>query len=390
VKNKKGITLIEVILTLAILAIVIPVVYSVFFAGVTSYSFSTNKGFAQQDLRRTADYLTNELRFVTDINDEALNSGEYFSLQVNGNGDLIKTKHVLQVDGTILKSIMNTFPGNWSSIHIKNDISGVINIGLRQVENTGMKDAGYELSQSISTENSANMLNNLDVDLVQGDILYYQNTKLAALANDIYLTKPEEAEGTNIVVNFYKNDGTNNLHHTILGEGGSLKNLPSSPTRSGYTFSEWTTNADGTGTPYGSNSSTTFTMPTNNTNLYAKWVETGTISKVQIDTAAGTDGVVKLDEITNPTKNKDGYFEVNKNIGSTIKLKLLGYTSSHGGKVTVSVNNTNIAVETGGYISFKAKTDNNGNNNKFYVQVIIRTEGYKDPYTKTYNFITSN
>jgi uncharacterized repeat protein (TIGR02543 family) len=297
---------------------------------------------------------------------------------------------VLQVDGTILKSIMNTFPGNWSSIHIKNDISGVINIGLRQVENTGMKDAGYELSQSISTENSANMLNNLDVDLVQGDILYYQNTKLAALANDIYLTKPEEAEGTNIVVNFYKNDGTNNLHHTILGEGGSLKNLPSSPTRSGYTFSEWTTNADGTGTPYGSNSSTTFTMPTNNTNLYAKWVETGTISKVQIDTAAGTDGVVKLDEITNPTKNKDGYFEVNKNIGSTIKLKLLGYTSSHGGKVTVSVNNTNIAVETGGYISFKAKTDNNGNNNKFYVQVIIRTEGYKDPYTKTYNFITSN
>lgn len=52
---------------------------------------------------------------------------------------------------------------------------------------------------------------------------------------------------------------------------GSVFNLSSTvPTRTGYRFAGWNTNAGGTGNDYASSAS--FTMPASNTTLYAKWV----------------------------------------------------------------------------------------------------------------------
>lgn len=388
-RRNKGITLVEVIVTLAIIAIVIPLVYSVFFAGAKSYSFSTNKGFAQQDLRFTADILTKELRFATDVSDEGLNTREYYSLRIDDEGNLVKTKHLYQDDDTIVDTIITTIPGNWHSINIVNNNLGVINIELEQIEQSGYKEAGFDLTMAISTENSPSMLSNLSFELVNGDILYYQNTKIVSLSNDIYLSRPSSPEGDSVVVRFYTNYDSNPLYHTVNGKGGTITNLPSIPSRGGYTFSEWNTSSDGTGISYGSGGATTFNMPSNNSELYAIWVLNNVLAKVTIDNLAGTDGVVKIDSTINPKKNADGRFLVAKNSGSKVRIKLLGYTSLHDQNVTVIVNNSTIAIEDSGYISFTAKTDDNGSKKEFEVKVIIKTEGQSENFEKTYKFITS-
>ena len=64
-RNVKGITLIEVVLTVAILGIFIPSIYTVFFAGQNAFSTSTNKGFAQESVRLAELFLTDELKNTT-------------------------------------------------------------------------------------------------------------------------------------------------------------------------------------------------------------------------------------------------------------------------------------------------------------------------------------
>ena len=51
--------------------------------------------------------------------------------------------------------------------------------------------------------------------------------------------------------------------------GGTTISLPSAPTRSGYTFAGWNTNADGTGTSYANGAG--FTLGTSSVTLYARW-----------------------------------------------------------------------------------------------------------------------
>lgn len=87
-RNIKGITLVEVILTLALVALVIPVIYSIFFAGSTSHNVSTSKGFAQQDLRIASDFLTSELRLATDISKVDYENNEYYYLKINNEHNL--------------------------------------------------------------------------------------------------------------------------------------------------------------------------------------------------------------------------------------------------------------------------------------------------------------
>lgn len=63
-KKRKGVTLVELLLTLALLSIVMAVAYSVFFTGNKSYKTSTNIGFAQQDSRLIVDFINRELKGI--------------------------------------------------------------------------------------------------------------------------------------------------------------------------------------------------------------------------------------------------------------------------------------------------------------------------------------
>lgn len=389
--DRKGLTLIELILTLAIVSLVIPLLYSIFFVGSTSHSVSTNKGFAQQDIRIATDFIKKELRLVTNIGDVALESNEYYSLRINAEGNIIKSKYIRQVDDTVMETIMTTINGNLGTLTISNNEAGIIDIELEQIEQSGSRDAGFALKMAVSTENSPNLLSNLNLNLIEGDILYYQNSKLNSLSNSIYLNKPDEIGGESVMVRFYRNDGTTVIHQEVIGIGETMESLPPTPLRGGYTFTEWNTDMDGLGISYGAGGKTTFEVPSNNTDLYAIWTASGELAQVGIDTSSGTDGVIDIDGNVNPIKN-DGRFVVDRKSGSTVKIKLAGYTSAHISKVTVTVNNSTTAIEEGGFVIFRAEYDSNGNKKDiaFDVTITIKTDGQSTEYSKTYRFITSS
>lgn len=96
--NKKGITLIEIILTLALLSIAIGVAYSIHFSGNKSFKVSKDIGFAQQDARIISEYLNKELKYSSKIfENEGNREGRYFSIELrnnsNGTKTLVKTEY---------------------------------------------------------------------------------------------------------------------------------------------------------------------------------------------------------------------------------------------------------------------------------------------------------
>lgn len=62
IKNRNGLTLVEIIIVIAIIGILSAVASSVFFSGTKSFEFSKDKGFAQQEARLAATIITRELR----------------------------------------------------------------------------------------------------------------------------------------------------------------------------------------------------------------------------------------------------------------------------------------------------------------------------------------
>jgi uncharacterized repeat protein (TIGR02543 family) len=77
-------------------------------------------------------------------------------------------------------------------------------------------------------------------------------------------------------VTFNKNDGTTTTPETIgvTPPKTTVDALPTEPTRSGYSFVEWNTLADGTGAKF----DTSTTVTTGNITVYAKWVATYTVT----------------------------------------------------------------------------------------------------------------
>ncbi len=74
-------------------------------------------------------------------------------------------------------------------------------------------------------------------------------------------------EGFNFTLDFDTQGGSSVSDDTVAS--GATTTLPTAPTRSGYTFQNWNTLANGSGTSY--TAGATFTMPSSNTILYAIW-----------------------------------------------------------------------------------------------------------------------
>ena len=72
---------------------------------------------------------------------------------------------------------------------------------------------------------------------------------------------------------YYMNDGTETAPESHLFAYGTVATVKAGPTREGYDFTGWNTQADGKGTPYAANA--TINM-TEDVNLYAQWTLKGT------------------------------------------------------------------------------------------------------------------
>lgn len=278
--KRKGISLIELVLTVALLGIVIQVVYSVFFVGSTSYSVSTNKGFSQQDVRIAADFITKELKTATEVGVNLENKNGFYSLEVEAAGDrnnLVKYYNQLDDKGTtdttddeIVKTKISSFSGNWQKIELSNSYSGIILATISQEEGTGKGKSDYNIDFNIDLVNNPTEVNAFVLtDLVAGDVVYYRNEPVNLNANGIYV-KPESLDLGDVLrtLTFKDSLDTDYVYKTFTAVSGTPIEKPSpNPTKTGYTFIGWFTALDDSGIEYTSWDA----MPDNDFTLYAKW-----------------------------------------------------------------------------------------------------------------------
>lgn len=119
--NQKGITLIEVLVTLAILVIVSGLVYGVFFQSLTSYEKTQSHALLRQEAnvilveltaahRKLESYtLSSDESKAIYLNDESISNDAFFyELKINGqnislpaNGRRIKTEQFIDVELTV-------------------------------------------------------------------------------------------------------------------------------------------------------------------------------------------------------------------------------------------------------------------------------------------------
>lgn len=122
--NRKGISLIELVLVLAIIVMILQVAYSIFFIGSKSYNTSKDMGFAQQEIRNLSLILGNELRAarevsVTDIGGKIVDIN---TLEEEG-----EHKTFIEANGYIFGPFYDT------NININNS-EGILSIQLKSLD----------------------------------------------------------------------------------------------------------------------------------------------------------------------------------------------------------------------------------------------------------------
>ena len=71
-RTRKGLTLIEVILTIAIMTIIGQALYSIYHVGTKSFEINRDMGFTQQDARLILENLNNEMRTAKEVSTDII------------------------------------------------------------------------------------------------------------------------------------------------------------------------------------------------------------------------------------------------------------------------------------------------------------------------------
>jgi uncharacterized repeat protein (TIGR02543 family) len=126
----------------------------------------------------------------------------------------------------------------------------------------GCGSAGWDAEAS---GNKVNSENNPDNNTQSGN----GNTIIQGDGNTINVNNPNTS--VTYTINFNINGGSGNTPDPLKGASGSTTYLPSGDelSKNGFTFGGWNTKADGTGTNY--NAGPSYTIPSANITLYAKW-----------------------------------------------------------------------------------------------------------------------
>lgn len=190
--KRKGISLIELVLALAILSIVIQGVYSIFFVGQKSFATGKNKGFAQQGVRVANAFLSEDLKystsFITNENfDSGITNSKVYSVQLE-DSDLIQKDYTYTNPG-YTETEIKRISGNWEGILLANDEYGILNVYIKQEENSMNLSSEYVLDYSIELVNSPLIKTEMEWNFMNGDILYYtvsRDTEIGSIKlNDI-------------------------------------------------------------------------------------------------------------------------------------------------------------------------------------------------------------
>lgn len=155
-RNRKGMTLIEVLLSLLLLSLVVLISYNLLFSSNKSFSIGKDKGLGQQEGRNIGEILKQELRYSSKISQDSM-EGEniYYSLQlVDKDGRQVLIKKVYSGDQVIEREIGR---GDWDLIRL--------NIIGNKVLETEIKAKDFESTVNIPLENilSTNITNDFDL-----------------------------------------------------------------------------------------------------------------------------------------------------------------------------------------------------------------------------------
>lgn len=202
--NRKGVTLIELILTLALLAILSQVVYSVFFVGADSFAVSSNKGFSQQGVRNTTMFLESEFKYANDLYskqdvEEGITETIFYGL--TQSGDYIVVSEYKYIPDTsapaqyIVKEVRR-FNSDWKEAQIRNTEMGLLSIFLNQVEVSGRRTSDFDLEYNIYLDDGS-IITDLEWDLSNvEEIVYYSKTQ-DAISGSIILSDKVSEENEN-------------------------------------------------------------------------------------------------------------------------------------------------------------------------------------------------
>lgn len=198
--NRKGVTLIELLLALGLIGILTQIVFSIYFVSNDSFTISTNKGFSQKSVRLASDFIVSELKFADSIilqEDFDINNmfSSYYKLELEGDDDgtynLIRTKY--NKDGT--ESSKKLINGKWDNVRLVNSTPGSIDLIINQSEGSSKTRSGFELESEVRLINSPLFSNNMDIVLDGSTVLYYTLPKDTAVVSiDIPVEIPANNE----------------------------------------------------------------------------------------------------------------------------------------------------------------------------------------------------
>jgi hypothetical protein len=208
--QRKGISLVELVLTMAIFLIVLQVVYSIFFTGQNSFAVSNNKGFAQQGVRYGHIVISDELRYASSfISQEDFTSlvtnTRFYGLHIEEN-ELIKTSYMYNSEASNYESLeIMRIPVDWDQVEISNTNSGKLDILIYQDEDSMNRTSDYNLSYSLELINSNLLDSDLTWDLSNGDVVYYtlaEDSNIGSISlsdEDNGVTTPDDPSDPSVV-----------------------------------------------------------------------------------------------------------------------------------------------------------------------------------------------
>lgn len=321
-KNKRnGFTLIEIVVTIALIAIVIPIIYNFISFGGNVFSKGTVKAETQNDVNLIAYKITNQLRTVGEISltDKTGYSkfdvkSEYptldlvsytlsnknntymlnFTIEEGGHrvtseialnnvktavtGSTTDQLWVLNSESVSLKPQMSL--GSASELFRKGDPTKVIdfpvatsnipNNAILTVNLSGTPTGVEALPSPLVINNSSTIgirvFSNADVGIYPFTVSYPGADDISGELHvlnqvDIY------------IVTFNKNGGSTEASPSSVMVQSGLSigtSMPNPPSYVGYTFMGWNTESNGSGTPFDENS-----IVTESTIVYAMWASAG-------------------------------------------------------------------------------------------------------------------
>jgi len=163
-KSKKGITLIEVIITIGILGIVLTAIFSFMINGLNTFGIGTDRADSQFDVRMISDFVLKDVRNANEIyTSEPANSDEYYRIYLDDN--IVKYYHP---DGTTFNKSQNN----------------INNINFTIQKNTNKYILIFEIKSELKTNNSFTLDSNVALNNIK------EENTIINIGNQIFYKKP--------------------------------------------------------------------------------------------------------------------------------------------------------------------------------------------------------